>query len=284
MKRFARLATAALLLASGPISLADVVVIGDDSAAYYLIEVSGVISRDACESLNSIVASRGDFPAFIRIGSSPGGDIRSAMCVGEIIRDAALMTSLDGHCDSACFLIWAAGVTRVTHEESTFGLHRPRFEHQYFSALPHSEATEQYKALDAAVRDYLKRMDVSVAVIDRMMTTKSTSLDRVSALEIVSIVGRSAPAYEEWIISKCGEMEASEESDLNALKLSLLADRQLYDEPSKQGFSETHAAYEKPTQISEGYQSYLWKRSGDISECRGKAQAELQKQFLETMK
>jgi len=112
-------------------------------------------------------------------------------------------------CNSACFLIWSAGVERMGNG---LGLHRPYFSKDYFQGLSAKEAEEKYDELSNDVREYLISMDIPAHIIDEMFSHNSEDIYylvrsyeedytetgfNISALKFV-------PFFEEWIISKCG--------------------------------------------------------------------------------
>ena len=70
-------------------------------------------------------------------------------------------------CASACFYIWAAGAER---DGDIVQIHRPYFNSGEYSALTASEAQAAYGELQAKVRDFLAKVGVSTALIDKMMS------------------------------------------------------------------------------------------------------------------
>lgn len=272
--RLQRFLFAMLLVSSSTVAVAEVFVkaLGND---LFVSTVAGVIEEDDCKNFRSGIVSRGQFPVLVEVSSSPGGDVGAAMCMGELIRAGALTTTLDGHCDSACFLVWAAGVSRIAHEGSTFGLHRPRFDHQYFAALPHDEANQRYGLLDASVRAYLRRMNIPTSISDRMMMTKSSSIERIDATELVSGVGDTAPAHEEWVLARCGELSSAEQADYLAMTIGSL---------NKRGIKEFGDDSVRYAELSEAYKEQLRQKSRDLYVCRTEATKELQQTVLNTLR
>jgi hypothetical protein len=63
-------------------------------------------------------------------------------------------------CASACFLIWASGVTR---EGNFVGVHRFRFDEMYFGSLSPSEAKMKYAEAETVFRSYLAKLNVSAS-------------------------------------------------------------------------------------------------------------------------
>ncbi|MEQ8693993.1 MAG: hypothetical protein RIC85_01530 [Gammaproteobacteria bacterium] len=144
---------------------------------------------------------------------SPGGDVLEAIKIGELIRDNLMNTDVDmfRQCNSACFLIWAAGVIRSASGANSFGMHRPIYDRAYFSTLSAEEAEKEYRKLDALVRSYLFRMNVPVELVDEMFRTSFDSPVNYSGDEMVSRVGKTAPAFEEWLEAKCGSLLSPDE-------------------------------------------------------------------------
>jgi len=116
-------------------------------------------------------------------------------------------------CNSACFLIWAAGVMRTG---SSLGLHRPYFSKEYYQGLSAAEAEEKYKQLSSLVRTYLSSMDIPNDIIDEMFSHSSEDIyylymrGKEGSIE-QNIKGLThAPFFEELLIAKCSPLTDEE--------------------------------------------------------------------------
>ena len=116
-------------------------------------------------------------------------------------------------CNSACFLIWAAGVVRIG---TSLGLHRPYFSKEYFQGLPAAEVEEKYKKLSSLVRTYLSSMDIPNDIIDEMF---SHSSEDIYYLYLRGTEGnmqqfikglRYSPFFQELLIAKCPRLTDEE--------------------------------------------------------------------------
>jgi hypothetical protein len=102
------------------------------------------------------------------------------------------------NCASACFLIWASGLTR---EGNYVGIHRFRFDEMYFGSLPVLEAKKQYKAAEKDFRDYLAKLNVPVTIVDRLFATDSKHMYYFSKSDLELV--KSTPDVEEYPEAKC---------------------------------------------------------------------------------
>jgi hypothetical protein len=101
-------------------------------------------------------------------------------------------------CASACFLIWASGVTR---EGNFVGVHRFRFDEMYFGSLSPSEAKMKYAEAETVFRSYLAKLNVSASIVDRLFATDSKSMYYLSKADLQLI--QSTPYLEELTEAKC---------------------------------------------------------------------------------
>ena len=107
-------------------------------------------------------------PSRIFVGlNSEGGDVVSAMQIGRLIRAAHawIIVPGDSVCASACVLIAAGGTTR-----SFVGpviIHRPYGSQNSNQSL--SDSQESFDRLGDVVKSYLREMNVSTTLWDRMV-------------------------------------------------------------------------------------------------------------------
>jgi hypothetical protein len=106
-------------------------------------------------------------------------------------------------CASACFLIWASGVTR---EGNFVGIHRFKFDEAFFGGLPPGQAKEMYDQAEKNFRAYLDRLNVPQTILDRLFATPSTSIHYLTRDELQ--LAESTPYLEEQTQAKCGTSKA----------------------------------------------------------------------------
>lgn len=129
--------------------------------------------------------------------NSPGGDVDTAMEIGRLARSRSMTVVVrsDSTCASACVLIYAGGVTRLPY--SPIQIHRP-----YGQASTSSfESTQRkFHVLGLRVRAYLREMNVSEGLYERMMEieperTRKLTMDEMDALGL----GGVDPIYQEFV-------------------------------------------------------------------------------------
>jgi ATP-dependent protease ClpP protease subunit len=134
--------------------------------------------------------------------NSPGGNVGAAMAMGRLLRTYAAEAWVPpgGKCASACVLVVAGAVARVSFDRSRFGIHRPRFEPELFAGLSRSEAESTYGTLAAAVQEYLSEMGLPEQLFASLMQVPSGKMRWLSDREAKSLglIGED-PAYAEWI-------------------------------------------------------------------------------------
>lgn len=189
------------------------------------IKMTGRIeSGDATALRNALRASP---PSGWFIGTllldSPGGDVREALEVARIVRDALLATSnVDQDsdvsvagarsfyaCISACALIWFAGVDRdgyggqnKTNGRFGIGLHRPYFVSDSYRQSP-SVVADAQQNMTAQVREFLRREQVPEEFIQRMLERSSREIYWLDESgDRAALIGR-APWFEEMMIARC---------------------------------------------------------------------------------
>ena len=130
---------------------------------------------------------------------------------GELVQSYDSLTkqgSRDCICASACFFIWAGGVVR---SGNVVIIHRPHFEQKSYSALSVTEARQRYQMLTSAVQKYLTSVDISEALITRMLAINSRDGSLLQAEELKGL--RRRGYYDELLIAKCGKSEAEFEAE-----------------------------------------------------------------------
>jgi hypothetical protein len=167
----------------------------------------------------------GDFTKFEKLVSqifnpgvvwiaSPGGDLAEAMKIGRLVRElklsvwvpqknGLLFPLLDSKrnavCASACFFIYAAGVDR---RGEILGIHRPYMSIAAYRKMGLDEAAFRQSMTMNIAGDYLKKMGVSSAIIERMNNIGSEKINWLSDSEVEDMTG-FIPEYTEWFNANC---------------------------------------------------------------------------------
>ena len=176
---------------------------------------------------------------------SHGGDIKTALAIGRLIRKNWLVTNTLGTlamsdrvfscsdrappeiikkwngqctCDSACFLVWASGINRFSMD-GILGIHRPYFGTLSADNLSKPETGNSYVQITDELRNYLREMNIPDPFFEIMMSKNSTEVYRLSQAELDQL--ELSPLYEEAIIKTCGriadkvpELKEAEDRDI----------------------------------------------------------------------
>tara|TARA_R110000868_G_scaffold44716_1_gene149048 strand:- start:269 stop:1054 length:786 start_codon:yes stop_codon:yes gene_type:complete len=168
----------------------------------------------------------GDFKKFLNIYSnlksppkafyvhSEGGNLEEAMLIGEVIRQSYIPLVAPVKCSSACFFLYASAVQRKAN--GNLGLHRPYFDPVYFSNLSPSNAEQEYNRLISLSRAYLRRMGISEEYIEKMFSVDSQDIWQISSDESDEMFGFRIPAFDEWLIAKCGKTSTGDDKVLRS--------------------------------------------------------------------
>lgn len=158
--------------------------------------------------------------------NSPGGDVREAIRLAELVTALGLTVAVApngaGACASSCFLIYVAAVERQAAGADTIrvegtkgnlgplGVHRP-----YLRDIANgpSGAREQEEVM-IAIRAHLAKFSVGHSLIDKMMSHASNDIYWLNSEDVRSL-GSFSPGVEEQLIAKCG-YNAKRESRLSA--------------------------------------------------------------------
>lgn len=136
--------------------------------------------------------------------SSPGGDVREALKLGDFVRKTFSEVSVGNHfgsCMSSCFLVLASAVSR-NWQENTVGLHRPYLTAEAIERKSASATMDEQERAMTAVDAYLKHLRVPHHLVNIMMSTPS---DKIVWLDEPNITfGRLSPSYEQMLVTKCG--------------------------------------------------------------------------------
>lgn len=172
-----------------------------------------IVEGDAIRFIAELI--QWDDPPTVFNITSMGGNLDEAMEIGRIIRESQIPVWSWGECYSACVFIYVAGVERDSR--GTIGLHRPYFERKYFASLGSIEARKKYEELKDVSVEYLKEMEVSQSIIERIFATDSTAADILDAEEANRILGHRSPFYEEWLTAKCGKYTDEQQKVISSM-------------------------------------------------------------------
>jgi hypothetical protein len=113
-------------------------------------------------------------------------------------------------CASACFLVWASGLTR---DGGLVGIHRLFWLGKEFGNLPVPEARARYEEAQTQYTAYLRKLDVPQTIIDRLFATDSKSIYYLTWPE--QELMQSTPYLEEMTNSRCGKSKIEHMSKKN---------------------------------------------------------------------
>jgi hypothetical protein len=167
-KLFAAIGVSIALMA--PATAAEIKFIGSD-----IISISGRIEAGDQLTISSIVlAKMPDSTAIIL--NSGGGFGNAAFMIGRAIRKKGLATKIPAgaRCDSACALIWLAGVRREIDCQARIGLHAPR----------HSRTFEPSEPGNKLMADYMAEMGAPKEMIDLALQTDLASVTYVNPAQL----------------------------------------------------------------------------------------------------
>lgn len=214
----------AVLLISGSSIAADISYQGSN------INIIGEIVSGDASKFEELLLSVPKSDEFIAVSlASGGGDVVEAVKIGRLMRESFIpafeSTMADRGkcftlssptqflgaescgCHSACFVIWAGAPFRIgsaptVGEQDGIGIHRPRFNQDYFKGLSVAEAEAEYEGLTNFVKQYLSEMGIPNQLTEKMFSVSSKNIYQLSEGEIDQL--KAPPAIAEWFISKCG--------------------------------------------------------------------------------
>lgn len=132
-----------------------------------IILITGDIDRETERKFRAIALETDEATVIL---SGPGGLIRSALEIGQVIRIKGYATAvLDSSCVSSCALIWLAGQTRMTLPKARVGFH---------SAYVEREDGQKVTAAvgNALVGAYLNRLGMNENIIEFVTTASPDSI------------------------------------------------------------------------------------------------------------
>lgn len=178
-----------------------------DSGSYkptHIIMNGAIESGDFKKLLKLLIEDKAfsnDFPRFLILGPSKGGDLMEAMKIGALIKKLTLKVLVNKKCYSACtFVALSAKYRRYFGE---MGFHRPYFEKKYYAGLSHNDAEKKYKELHEIANNYLHSNYISQSVIDKMFSYSSNEMWVIDQHKSKKMLGQFQPSFQEWLYSKC---------------------------------------------------------------------------------
>ena len=194
------------------------------------IKLTGKIEAGDASRLRQVLQKplSGDFYYMTLLLDSAGGDVREALLLAQVVREAILETStwrlvsvprddakvgsmprMNWPCVSACFLVWVAGTERKSMSGVSprygpygIGLHRPFLSPETYKDPP-SKVVEKQQAMTTAVREYLRREQVPEPFIDKMLGQSSREIYWLGEREGNFALNDRAAWFEEMMIARC---------------------------------------------------------------------------------
>lgn len=184
-----------------------------------IIEMHGQIIEGDTKKLLKILSQKpktSDIYRWLALDSK-GGDVREALNIAKIVRDAMLSTqnfpgvltqrSLGDKafiCASSCVIIAMAGVSKsfLFHNGGGLGLHRPYIINSNIDSISPSNLADSQNQAMRVVRDYFTSERMPQRLIEEMMNRSSKDVYWVTIDDYYEIPVMPA-WYEEILIAQC---------------------------------------------------------------------------------
>jgi hypothetical protein len=148
----------------------------------------GTITSKTPDDVRYLIAHRDSYPRKIS-GSmvtldSPGGDVRSAMEIGKLVREQKLHVVIDSSakCVSACVLVLAGATQRKI--KGAVGIHRPYFNTSANENSSPDVVVRNYGESVKRAREYLATMGIADGLLDEMLRIEPTDVRYLSRAEL----------------------------------------------------------------------------------------------------
>lgn len=181
------------------------------------LALSGEIRDEDVSALTTALRASKRMPGKLVL-NSPGGSVRAALALAEIVDKYALATEVAhrGTCLSSCFFVFLAGWGRQASpaelmsapnaetelkrrygdlERGYIGVHRPFYSN--------SGPKDRQADLMIAVTRYLEQRLVPRRIIDQMMVRPSNDIYWLTEKDLEEL-GEYSPPLEEYLIKECG--------------------------------------------------------------------------------
>src|SRR5690606_28109396 len=87
------------------------------------------------------------------------------------------------------------------------GIHRAFIEPTTNKNMSLKDSRKDFATIQATVKNYLSLMGGKPELYDLMINADSTEIRFMSFSEVSTLIGTSDPAIDEWLLSKCGELD-----------------------------------------------------------------------------
>lgn len=179
--------------------------------------VQGEIVKGDYQKVLNLIKKHRDIPSHISLDSI-GGNVLEALKIGTLTRKY-LVRSDTQKCNSACVFILMGSLFENENTNAKYGIHRPKFNPQYFASLNMQEATVKYKRLYDIVSSYMYSMGATKALVDDMFSVPSGSMKFLNNQEFYAMMNTSSQGFFEWITAKCGNgLNKQEQLQLKAFQ------------------------------------------------------------------
>ena len=156
------------------------------AARHVAITVAGEIRQGDLEKLRSIHEPRSTFTA--PLGSSNrvimiqslGGDVLEAMRMGRWLRQNDFEVGAVRRCASSCLFVLAAGINRITPDETELLIHRPYLR----EASPSGSIQTQMREVLELSKGYFSEMNIPESLADEMFSIEPARSRRLSRREV----------------------------------------------------------------------------------------------------
>ncbi|HGF0951378.1 TPA: hypothetical protein ACF77N_005258 [Klebsiella pneumoniae] len=167
---------------------------------------TGDIVKGDADKLDGYIGKLAKLDSPTRIGmiqlSSNGGDVEEALRLGRILRKNKIQViiPMDSHCYSSCVLLLAGGVARFPVGD--VGIHSF---YSISSQKPNADYEQEeniYSTTEISIRNYLREMRVSGALMDAMLKISSSDLEiiRFDKLKEYGLFGFD-PVFHQYLLS-----------------------------------------------------------------------------------
>lgn len=174
-----------LTFESGPAE-ADVSYTPKSGSRVAMIEVTGEISAEDLQNFanfSRMALAVAESPRmYITRLDSVGGDMRTALAIGRIVREdrSAVSVLHEAECYSSCVLVLAGGAIRWV--DGVIGIHRP-FDPNDTNVTAESQKA-RYAELEDIVKSYLAEVNISAQLYDDMMRIPPNRIKILTAREM----------------------------------------------------------------------------------------------------
>jgi hypothetical protein len=166
------------------------------------VEIHGPINKAvATRAVELITSIRQDVDDLTVSLNSPGGDVLTAIELGEEIRKQWAWTNVDddGECLGACVLVLAAGVRR-TAAPKRVGLQRLSFDQNQFASISRDRGRPKQIVSAKRVEMYLAEMGMPKKLFQEMMRQAPNKVLLLDARRLKDLgLDGIDRAYEDWM-------------------------------------------------------------------------------------